>query len=513
MACDVRQPLPHPRRAALQYQDRPHSRDAGDRAAGSSRGSVFGFGPRPVEKNMNLRSSLPAAAFAAPPAGSLALPAAASPAGRQGVRGNFELTAVQPPALDLDAIAAEDEARESLDVPLRFAIPQPVSLSPDNSGLWERLPDGRAIWRLRVESVNAQLAQLRLRPLPMSPNGSARPSTPPTAAARSAPSPTATTTPTASCGPRCCRSRDVVIELVVPQREVEKVVLELTSINQGYRGFGTASLIKSGSCNLDVACLDVSDPWKDTARASANISTGGSAFCSGSLVNNTANDHKMYFVTAAHCGITSGQAPSLVTYWNYENSFCRTPAPRPAARPATAPSPSSTPARSSALRQLAVRLHPGRARRSGQPRLQPALGRLGPLDRRLHLHRGRAVRLHPPPEQRRKAHHLRHHQHRDDQLQQPHQPGQRHPHLGPLGDRSAGSLHRAGRHRAGLLGLAALHRPAPLHRPAARRPLLLRRHRQQPVGLLRPLQRVLDRRRHQLDPRLELARRGAAPAR
>ena len=60
-------------------------------------------------------------------------------------------------------------------------------------------------------------------------------------------------------------------------------------------------------------------------RAVAVISTGGSTFCTGSLINDTANDHKMYFITANHCGINAGNAASLVAFWNYQNSFCRTP--------------------------------------------------------------------------------------------------------------------------------------------------------------------------------------------
>ena len=55
----------------------------------------------------------------------------------------------------------------------------------------------------------------------------------------------------------------------------------------------------------------------------AVISTGGSTFCTGFLVNNTSQDMKGYFMTANHCGINSGTAPSLVAYWNYENSWCR----------------------------------------------------------------------------------------------------------------------------------------------------------------------------------------------
>ena len=97
---------------------------------------------------------------------------------------------------------------------------------------------------------------------------------------------------------------------------------------QGYRGFGTIAADdynQSGSCNLDVECLGSGDTWREEMRAVGVISTGGSTFCTGSLVNNTANDRKMYFMTANHCGINSGNAASLVVYWNYQNSFCRAP--------------------------------------------------------------------------------------------------------------------------------------------------------------------------------------------
>ncbi|HEX6739382.1 MAG TPA: hypothetical protein VF310_13980, partial [Vicinamibacteria bacterium] len=64
-------------------------------------------------------------------------------------------------------------------------------------------------------------------------------------------------------------------------------------------------------------------PYNDQERAVGVISTGGSRFCSGSLVNNTANDARPFFMTANHCGIGAGSAPSLVTFWNYQNSTCR----------------------------------------------------------------------------------------------------------------------------------------------------------------------------------------------
>ena len=65
--------------------------------------------------------------------------------------------------------------------------------------------------------------------------------------------------------------------------------------------------------------------YRDQIRSVAVISTGGGRFCTGFLINNVKQDKKPFFMTAAHCGITERKAPSLVAYWNYDNSTCRAP--------------------------------------------------------------------------------------------------------------------------------------------------------------------------------------------
>jgi len=230
--------------------------------------------------------------------------------------------------LDLERIGQEDLARDRDDLPPRFAIPKQVSITPANHGTWEDLGDGQMLWRLRIvaregtTSLNLGFTRFKLVPqgrllLYSTDGGQAlRPFT----AADNEAHGELWTPPVLT--------RDLIVELTVPRGEEQAVDLELGSINQGYRGFGTisaTSYLKSGSCNMDVECLDPGDSWRDEVRSSGVISTGGSTFCSGSLVNDTSNDHKMYFMTANHCGISSGNAASLVVFWNYQNSFCRTP--------------------------------------------------------------------------------------------------------------------------------------------------------------------------------------------
>lgn len=115
-------------------------------------------------------------------------------------------------------------------------------------------------------------------------------------------------------------SDDVIIELVVPQSEYQDVKLELGKVNQGFRTFSQKTE-KSGSCNVDVVC-SAGDNWREEINSVAVISTGGSTFCTGFMVNNTNNDRTPYFMTAHHCRISKSNAASLVTYWNYQAKKC-----------------------------------------------------------------------------------------------------------------------------------------------------------------------------------------------
>lgn len=118
-------------------------------------------------------------------------------------------------------------------------------------------------------------------------------------------------------------SDDVIIEVTAPAEVAAQVDIELGQVGQGFRTFGQTTL-KSGSCNIDVACSE-SKGWEEEVNSVGVISTGGSTFCTGFMVNNTSNDKTPYFMTANHCRINAGSAPSLVVYWNYQSSKCNGP--------------------------------------------------------------------------------------------------------------------------------------------------------------------------------------------
>ncbi|MBX3712527.1 MAG: proprotein convertase P-domain-containing protein [Lysobacter sp.] len=241
------------------------------------------------------------------------------------------------PAVDLVRLNAEDRQRDRLGLPVRFAAPIAVNYTTANAGVWETLDENTLVWRMRVSSPGALSLNFGFTEFRMPAGGRLLVySASEARAARAAPVRIYTDADNEAHGQLWTPIVDgdeAVIEVVVPRAQKDQLKLRLTQVGHDYAGFrniaaGRRSVFQtrgtSGSCNTDVVC-PAGDNWRDQIRAVAAYSTGGSIFCTGSLVNNTANDRRMYFLTANHCGLNSSNAASLVTYWNYQNSTCRTP--------------------------------------------------------------------------------------------------------------------------------------------------------------------------------------------
>lgn len=231
-------------------------------------------------------------------------------------------------ALDMTRIAAEDALGDVKGVgKYRFAIPHDVQINTAAHGSWELRADGMNVWTFTVETPDAAHLNFGLSPFHL-PDGAKL-------VIRSAQA------GGEKLGPYTAEVNNVndafwtpvlpggsaVFELQVPANRMNELAFGISRIGHGYRGFGaTAKHCKSGACNTDVACLSAADPWNNPRRSVAAYTQGGTDTCTGSLVNNTANDKRMLFATATHCGINSNSAgASVVAYWNYESATCRRP--------------------------------------------------------------------------------------------------------------------------------------------------------------------------------------------
>ncbi len=238
----------------------------------------------------------------------------------EGISPRLAVPVFQLPDIDWDVVAQLEAEDAAAGLAPRYAVPIEVDISPDTHGVWEQVSESMIAWRLRVKSENALSLNFAFDSYSM-PEASRlfvyetmgdeaiRPFTARDNAAHNE----LWTPPTVG--------NDVILELVLPIKAVEELELHLGVINMGYRGFGEVFGGRSGACNVDVVCPE-GDGWRGEIASVAVISTGGSRFCTGFMVNNTAQDETPYFMTAEHCGIRSSNAASLVVFWNYETSEC-----------------------------------------------------------------------------------------------------------------------------------------------------------------------------------------------
>jgi lysyl endopeptidase len=255
-------------------------------------------------------------------------------------------------ALDLEALALDDADREAMGEPPRFAWPHATAFSIDRHGSWDHHAD-TGIWRIRVHAENANLLNFGFANVHLPPGSRLYIYSPKAALDRHmdryqviGPYGHSINHDHGEFWTPNLHGNEAIVEINVPADSRAQLGFEIIQVSHGYRGFGEAALgyrqssdradgdgkqicrdeggVRSGACNQDVACLSEDDPWNDPRQAVGAYQRSGSFACTGSLVNNTAQDQRMLFMTATHC-IVESQAPSIVVYWNYEWPTCRRP--------------------------------------------------------------------------------------------------------------------------------------------------------------------------------------------
>ena len=227
-----------------------------------------------------------------------------------------------------DTLRAEDARRRDRVGPYRFGTHLDAHYTPAQDGVWERLPSGDWVWRLRIHARDATSLSVGLSRFALPPGAQLFLHGPDGSLIRG-PYTDADATRGQLWTP-LVRSETLTLELEVPADGRDAVDLVVGTVVYGYRSLDPARRKafrqKSGTCNLDVACEEA-DAWRNQVR-----SVGGYTFssgddqlvCSGALVNNTAENGRPLFLTAEHCVSTPSQAASMVFYWNFQTATCRT---------------------------------------------------------------------------------------------------------------------------------------------------------------------------------------------
>ena len=264
------------------------------------------------------------------------------------------------PNVDVRSMMQEDEILAKQGVPERAGFVQPVGINMTSSGVWTRLPGNRMMWQVKLQASNAKAlgvvfenfylpdgAELYLYDEnktmiigaftsdnnnedmlfsthvlpgsviwveyvePMNASGKVKP---PYSEENSIISPSATIPPAFE-----------VVSNYTPTGSF--TVKELIYVYRDYIFNQTKDLGDSESCQVNINCSPVGDTYQSAKRGVARILFKEGAswyYCSGTLVNNTAQNGQPYFLTANHCGATASAADKNVWqfYFNYERPGC-----------------------------------------------------------------------------------------------------------------------------------------------------------------------------------------------
>jgi PKD repeat protein len=112
---------------------------------------------------------------------------------------------------------------------------------------------------------------------------------------------------------------NAIIEYFEPSNPEFSGELSIGYVLQAYRDIQTFL-----TTDIGINCSYGSN-WQDQKRAVCRITfvdNFAGYFCSGSLINNTENDEKPYFLTANHCVSSNIVANTMVFYFNFEAKNC-----------------------------------------------------------------------------------------------------------------------------------------------------------------------------------------------
>lgn len=225
------------------------------------------------------------------------------------------------PTPDLAALAAEDAINDQdKSIPYRFGFNHAVDLGLENSGTWSTMNDGTRVWRIEVEcpgavSVNFEFHEYQLpegaKVFVINGEG------------QHIGAFTNANAVNGKLGVQPMAGDRIIVEYQVPPR-VPIGRLRIGQVTHGYRDvFGYArGLGDSGSCNNNVICPE-GDPWRAQIRSVAMIVVSGSGICTGTLINNCAQNGTPYFLTARHClpnPVTN--VSTWVFRFNWESPVC-----------------------------------------------------------------------------------------------------------------------------------------------------------------------------------------------
>ncbi len=239
---------------------------------------------------------------------------------------------ISMPAVDTYALSLEDIDRAQSNLPYRFATAFSTDLNLNNAGTWIELDNGDRIWRLIITCKNALSINFLYDDFYIPEGGLVYLYSEDLTEVIGAFG-VHNNRPNRKFATGLVNSTSVVIEYYEPSNVAGQGAISINQIAHGYRNFeGVVGIPEglgdAGSCQVNINCSPEGDDWQTEKKSVARIIINGIETCTGSLINNIAEDCTPYFLTANHCidptydAISNPDISGAVFYWNYERPGC-----------------------------------------------------------------------------------------------------------------------------------------------------------------------------------------------
>lgn len=235
------------------------------------------------------------------------------------------------PQPNMEAIRLEDEQRDRNGELYRIGVYAFTDITTTNSGTWKTLENGDRVWQLHVKFDGAEALSFLFQTFKIYDQTTVDVFN--TQGLRVHKTFTsADVLDHFQQNMALCFGDEMTLQIVEPVGSKASEI-QIDRIVYNYRSTGNPAVQKineSESCEINVNCTPVGTNWQEEKRGVARIYVvdgAGAGWCTGSLVNNTAQDCKPLFLTALHCGVNTSASNSNQWrfYFRYEAVGCTNP--------------------------------------------------------------------------------------------------------------------------------------------------------------------------------------------
>lgn len=244
-----------------------------------------------------------------------------------------------PVEFSVEDMKIVDAWQVSQGAPLKVATFINTHLDLNNSGEWQTLPNGQKIWRLRIQAEGAIALMLCYKAFYIPAGGKLFIYNTDKSQILGAYT-YHTNPPVEKFATEFISGDDIILEYEATSNG-EKPLIEIEKVGYGYNHLEAfdkrASAGPGGAapCMVNVNCEEGDDWQAEKSGVCEMILVVGkyAYYCSGSLVNNTAQDEKPYILSAAHCisnvtpEVSQDDLNQYVFYFHFERILCDNTSP------------------------------------------------------------------------------------------------------------------------------------------------------------------------------------------